>query len=41
MIIQANDGNFYGTTGKGGLNGVGAVYKMTPAGVLTIIHSFS
>ena len=40
-IIQASDGNFYGTTEGGGLNGVGAIYKMTPAGALTIIHSFS
>jgi len=40
-IIQASDGNFYGTTEGGGVNGVGAIYKMTPAGALTIIHSFS
>jgi uncharacterized repeat protein (TIGR03803 family) len=41
MIIQANDGNFYGTTEGGGVNGFGAIYKMTPAGALTILHSFS
>jgi uncharacterized repeat protein (TIGR03803 family) len=40
-IIQAGDGNFYGTTNGGGSGGVGAIYKMTPAGVLTIIHSFN
>ncbi len=40
-IIQASDGNFYGTTQRGGVNGFGAIYKMTPAGALTILHSFS
>jgi uncharacterized repeat protein (TIGR03803 family) len=40
-IIQASDGNFYGTTAAGGANGFGSIYKMTPAGVLTILHSFS
>lgn len=40
-IIQASDGNFYGTTEAGGSDGFGSVYKMTPAGVLTIIHSFN
>ncbi len=40
-IIQATDGNFYGTTEAGGANGFGSIYKMTPAGVLTIIHSFN
>jgi uncharacterized repeat protein (TIGR03803 family) len=40
-IIQASDGNFYGTTEGGGVNGLGSIYKMTPAGALTILHSFS
>jgi len=40
-IIQASDGNFYGTTEAGGVNGYGSIYKMTPAGALTIIHSFN
>jgi len=49
-LVQANDGNFYGTTIDGGANtcGVsvdipnscGTVFKMTPAGVVTVIHSF-
>src|SRR5438034_10894712 len=29
-LIQATDGNFYGTTFVGGFNGSGTVYKMTP-----------
>ena len=39
-LILASDGNFYGTTYEGGANGVGAIFRMTPAGVVTIIHSF-
>jgi uncharacterized repeat protein (TIGR03803 family) len=40
-LIQATDGNFYGTTNQGGDFFVGAVFKMTPAGTVTIIHSFT
>jgi uncharacterized repeat protein (TIGR03803 family) len=40
-IIQARDGNYYGTTEKGGSAGYGVVYKMTPAGLLTDIHAFN
>jgi len=41
-LIQASDGNFYGTTPLGGANypGFGTVYKITPAGTLTVLHSF-
>ena len=40
-LILANDGNFYGTTVNGGAYGLGTVFMMTPAGVLTTLHSFS
>jgi uncharacterized repeat protein (TIGR03803 family) len=40
-LIQGSDGNFYGTTSDGGPNGGGTVFKVTPAGVLTVIYSFS
>jgi uncharacterized repeat protein (TIGR03803 family) len=40
QIMQAADGNFYGTTVRGGKNNLGTFYKMTPAGVVTILHSF-
>jgi uncharacterized repeat protein (TIGR03803 family) len=40
-LIQASDGNFYGTTGAGGANGLGTVFRITPAGVLTTLHSFA
>jgi uncharacterized repeat protein (TIGR03803 family) len=39
-IIQAADGNFYGTTLRGGKSNLGTIYKMTPAGILNVIHSF-
>jgi uncharacterized repeat protein (TIGR03803 family) len=40
-LIQANDGNFYGTTyGGGAKGGWGTVFKFTPAGRLTTLHSF-
>ncbi len=39
-LVQASDGNFYGTTERGGVNQVGTVYKITPEGVLTTLHSF-
>jgi uncharacterized repeat protein (TIGR03803 family) len=40
-IIQGRDGNFYGTTYSGGTNGLGTVFKITPAGVETVLHSFA
>ena len=41
-LLQATDGNFYGTTPAGGasFNGSGTVFKITPSGTLTIVHSF-
>ena len=38
-LIQATDGNFYGTTAFGG-NGGGTVFKITAAGTLTTLHNF-
>jgi len=51
-LVQASDGNFYGTTNSGGFsssncsNGnvsgtCGTVFKMTPTGALTTLHIFS
>jgi uncharacterized repeat protein (TIGR03803 family) len=39
-LIQATDGNFYGTTSTGGTNDYGTVFKITPSGALTTLHSF-
>ena len=39
-VIQASDGNLYGTTGLGGANGDGTIFKITPGGTLTTLYSF-
>jgi len=47
-LLQASDGNFYGTTNQGGdptctLNngyGCGTIFRITPDGVLTTLHVF-
>lgn len=40
-LIQATDGNFYGTTSTGGaVVGYGTVFQLTPAGHLTSLHAF-
>jgi uncharacterized repeat protein (TIGR03803 family) len=39
-VIQGTDGNFYGITALGGTNGGGTIFKVTPAGVETVLYSF-
>src|ERR1039457_5094645 len=40
-LVQAADGEFYGTTFSGGANGYGGtVFKITPSGSLTTLYSF-
>ncbi len=39
-LVQASDGNFYGTTFQGGAYSHGTVFKITPGGTLTTLHSF-
>jgi uncharacterized repeat protein (TIGR03803 family) len=39
-LVQATDGNFYGTTYSGGANNRGTVFEITPAGKLTTLYSF-
>jgi uncharacterized repeat protein (TIGR03803 family) len=39
-LVQATDGNFYGTAIAGGANGAGTVFKITPGGTLTTLYSF-
>lgn len=45
-LVQASDGNFYGTTSEGGANttscynGCGTVFKITPTGTFTTLYSF-
>jgi uncharacterized repeat protein (TIGR03803 family) len=41
VLALGMDGSFYGTTQSGGTNGgYGTVFKITPGGVLTTLHSF-
>ena len=40
-LIQATDGNFYGTTQGGGAPGWGTVFKIAPTGALTTLHAFT
>ena len=47
-LVQGTDGNFYGTTGQGGTTfidsnspGDGTVFRITSAGALTTLHSFT
>jgi uncharacterized repeat protein (TIGR03803 family) len=40
-VVQGLDGNYYGTTGGGGANGMGTVFRMTPDGSVTTIYSFT
>jgi uncharacterized repeat protein (TIGR03803 family) len=39
-LIQATDGNLYGTTTYGGAYNLGTAFKITTAGTLTTLHSF-
>jgi len=39
-LVQASDGNFYGTASEGGANGYGSVFMMTLDGTLTVLHRF-
>ncbi len=40
-LIQATDGNLYGVTGSQGNGDAGSIYKVTTAGVLTTLYSFT
>jgi uncharacterized repeat protein (TIGR03803 family) len=40
-LVHANNGDFYGTAWMGGANGFCTVFKITPSGTLTTLHSFA
>jgi uncharacterized repeat protein (TIGR03803 family) len=40
-LIQANNGNFYGTTYSWGTKAFGTVFQITPTGILTTLHNFA
>jgi len=39
-LVQATNGDLYGTTSLGGANGYGTVFKITPSGTLTTLYNF-
>ena len=39
-LVQATNGEFYGTTVQGGPNSAGTIFQITPSGTLTTIYSF-
>ena len=39
-LIQASDGNFYGTTGAGGAHSSGTVFRISPSGDFASLYSF-
>jgi uncharacterized repeat protein (TIGR03803 family) len=39
-LVQATNGDLYGTTFEGGANGLGTVFKITPSGTLTTLYNF-
>jgi uncharacterized repeat protein (TIGR03803 family) len=41
LLVQGSDGNFYGTTGGGGTNNAGTVFKISTNGALTSLYSFT
>jgi uncharacterized repeat protein (TIGR03803 family) len=40
-LVQGRDGNFYGTTTRGGTKNAGTVFKISTNGVLTHLYSFT
>ena len=39
-LVKDKKGNLYGTTWGGGANGTGTVFKLSPSGTETVLHSF-
>jgi uncharacterized repeat protein (TIGR03803 family) len=40
-LALGRNGDLYGTTTLGGSKGAGTIFKITPAGVLSVVHSFA
>jgi uncharacterized repeat protein (TIGR03803 family) len=39
-LLQGTDGNYYGLNSFGGLNGAGTIFRITPSGTYTTLHTF-
>jgi uncharacterized repeat protein (TIGR03803 family) len=40
-VVRDKAGNLYGVTSQGGANGFGTVFKLSPTGTETVLHSFA
>ncbi len=40
-LIEGSDGSFYGTASAGGTQNSGVAFRITTAGIVTVLHSFS
>src|SRR5207244_3346418 len=41
LVLDSTTGNLYGTTYAGDVVGIGMVFKLSPANMLTILHTFT
>jgi uncharacterized repeat protein (TIGR03803 family) len=41
MLVEGSDGYFYGAADKGGTNGNGVIFKISPSGDFAVVHTFS
>ena len=39
-LMEASDGNFYGTTAASGAHNLGTIYRLTPSGQITDLYNF-
>ena len=40
-LVRDNSGNLYGTTFAGGAFDVGTIFRLSPSGTMTVVHSFA
>lgn len=41
LLLDLADGNLYGTTSSGGYSNYGTIFKISPSGAFTVLHSFT
>jgi uncharacterized repeat protein (TIGR03803 family) len=40
VLVQGGHGSLYGTTARGGANGAGTIFRLTPARTLNLLYAF-